>query len=389
MNSLCIARIFVFVCALGRNMMSLLFFFCSVLLWRAETKEDGSASICAKYFKEDLKQKCTQFCTTLNCQSNVSATNPQVCKNLELEIRPLLDVFNLENQAKFTIRTPGPLVSGTCNGYFYEEGKECDPTTVNLRDSPQWDNLVGYWAGNIIFLNGQGTVFESGSWNYPYVYKGFSVDNVVGNKIRRRTVFMWPPQDISKCPFPNSTGTRSGSRPLGTGICGVNGNTKAIGADQTATYCNTNLVLKGNLQGAVPPFLYSYSQLTGQNDTILTHLSLPKSAGFFQQERLLDAETTTLYKNPNTGKFIRVRSTQLFDGFANPGEPIGITFFRERKYDPAEFWTIFNNTITQYNIQDSDLCAWGPIPNGSTGPSGISGGYGPCKSFLEEALSLV
>lgn len=57
----------------------------------------------------------------------------------------------------------------------------CDPEDVNLADYPQWRAEQGYWIGEYTFLQGNGSPFVSGSWNYPYGnYKGFITGNISG-----------------------------------------------------------------------------------------------------------------------------------------------------------------------------------------------------------------
>ena len=60
--------------------------------------------------------------------------------------------------------------------------KECDPETdVTLSDYPQWQHERGFWIGEYTFLRGDGTPFNSSSWNYPYdLYKGFITGDIKG-----------------------------------------------------------------------------------------------------------------------------------------------------------------------------------------------------------------
>ena len=59
--------------------------------------------------------------------------------------------------------------------------ESCDPTEVELLDFPQWNTERGYWIGEYAFLQGDGTPYESSSWNYPYdSYRGFITGEVVG-----------------------------------------------------------------------------------------------------------------------------------------------------------------------------------------------------------------
>jgi hypothetical protein len=131
-----------------------------------------------------------------------------------------------------------------------DAGQNCDPAEVVLADSPQWEHEEGYWLGEYSLYGADGQASSSATWNYPYKgYKGFITGNVQGNAYRQRNVFMYPPQDIAKCPFQNSTGKMDGSEPVGVGVCGMNGNMKVFEADQHATTCSTNPELQGDIEG--------------------------------------------------------------------------------------------------------------------------------------------
>merc|ERR1719343_596280 len=89
---------------------------------------------------------------------------------------------------------------------------------------------------------------------------------------------MYPPQDVSQCPFPNSTGTQDGSSPVGVGVCGANGNMKVFEADQSATTCSTNPELKGDIEGPYGSLQYTYTELVGKNNSLLYQVFITTSA---------------------------------------------------------------------------------------------------------------
>ena len=104
----------------------------------------------------------------------------------------------------------------------------CDPAKENLADYEVWKREEGYWYGEYTFLGAEGDPYISSSWNYPYDhYYGFIHIELNGNALKQRNVFIYPPQTAEKCEADDTT--------EGEGICGVNGNEKIFGADQSAS----------------------------------------------------------------------------------------------------------------------------------------------------------
>jgi hypothetical protein len=268
-----------------------------------------------------------------------------------------------------------------------------------LSDSPQWKQEEGYWVGEYSLFGSGGNPSTSSSWNYPYNhYKGFITGNVLGNAYRQRNVFMYPPQDTALCPSTN---------PVGDGVCGTNGNMKVFEADQNSTTCSTNPELKGNIEGPYGSLSYTYTELIGKDNSLLYQVWLTKEAlNYYQsvilgnpgsacvagdcgytEDRLMQSQLTTLTQKLD-GTWMRTRTAQGFDAFGDVGAPTYASFYREKKVTEAEFWTAFNETMTNYNILESDTCAWKSGETGGTTSSGLDAGFMSCKLHLESSFDL-
>ena len=305
-------------------------------------------------------------------------------------------------------RLPSPTTSTTTTTTT-TTAAECDPNEVNLLDSPQWQNEVGYWVGEYSFYGSDGNAYTSSSWNYPYDhYKGFITGNVRGNKYRQRNVFMYPPQTSTKCASDSST--------QGSGTCGTNGNMKVFEADQTATTCSLNPELKGDIEGPFGSLSYTYTQLVGNDNALLYQVWLTKEKLNYYEgailgnpfgrctggpsnwdcgytsDRLLQSQLTTITKvtNSSTGATVvhRTRTAQGFDGFTSVGTTSYASYYREKQVSETEFWTQFNAAKTAYNILESDTCAWKNSDTGSTLSTGYTPGTSACKTHLEESFQL-
>lgn len=215
----------------------------------------------------------------------------------------------------------------------YRQCRPCgndDPclSDCDLLNFEPWVREEGYWVGDYIFLNGNGDVYESGDWNYPYGdYKGFIVMNIEGNSLKQRNVFLYPPQDIAKC-----------GGVVGNGVCGTHGNEKVFEANQEAVDCS------GNLAGpfvAGPYTLDTATTIMG-NDTIVYRVSLGPL--IFQNQ------LTTL-----TSAGIRVRTAQGFDFGQNPSYG---SFYRERRVSKEEWLSELSAAREAYNIRTEDYCGW-------------------------------
>lgn len=253
----------------------------------------------------------------------------------------------------------------------------CDPEDVNLADYPQWRAEQGYWIGEYTFLQGNGSPFVSGSWNYPYGnYKGFITGNISGNAYRQRNVFLYPPQDDNMCAS-NPTTT-------GNGICGENGNTKIFQADQKATTCSDNKELGGDIDGLYAGVFPTYTQLVGAENALLYQVFVPPSLTGGSENRLLQSQLTTITESPS-GQVYRTRTAQGFDVFANIGTTNSVSYYRERKVDnKEEFYTELNNTIAEYGILTEDLCKWDNNGNEIL----PAGSFADCMAHLEESFLL-
>ena len=274
----------------------------------------------------------------------------------------------------------------------------CGPDDVVLADSPQWQHEEGYWVGEYSLYGSDGNPSTSASWNYPYDhYKSFITGNVRGNAYRQRNVFMYPPQNITNCPFANSTGKKDGSSPVGVGVCGVNGNMKIFEADQSATTCSTNPELKGDIEGPYGSMQYTYTELVGKNNSLLYQVWMTKaSLNYYEgailknaygrctggpyvfdcgytEDRLMQSQLTTLTQLPD-GTWLRTRTAQGFDAFGAVGAPTYASYYRERKVSKEVFWAEFNATKASYNILESDECAWKSAETGGTIASGRTPG---------------
>jgi len=285
----------------------------------------------------------------------------------------------------------------------------CDPGTKVIKDAAQWQQEKGYWIGEYSLYGSDGQPSTSSDWNYPYShYKGFITDNVLGNTHRQRNVFMYPPQTPEICTFPNSTGKVDGSSPVGLGSCGVNGNTKVLWTDQSATTCSNNLELKGDIEKPYGSLSYTNTELVGKENSLLYQVWLTKSAlnyyeavglgnpygrcfdGFcgYEEDRLMQSQLTTLTQ-VSDGSWRRTTTAQGFDDFANLGAPSYASFYRERKVNESEFWSEFEKTRIEFNILESDMCAW---KSGDTGGAAQSSGYitsiDPCRDHLSSSFEV-
>lgn len=303
------------------------------------------------------------------------------------------------------------MVLGTLQSQALQD--DCNASDVVLSESAQWEQEEGYWVGEYSLFGSDGNPSTASDWNYPYhPYKGFITGNVQGNKYRQRNVFMYPPQVAAECPFANSTGRQDGSSPVGVGECGVNGNMKVFEADQFATTCSSNPELKGNIEGPYGSLQYTYTELIGQNNSLLYQVFMTKAALNYYEaivlgnpysrcaetspynwdcgytaDRLMQSQLTTLTQLPD-GTWLRTRTAQGFDAFGRVGAPTYASYYRERKVTEEVFWAEFNATMISYNILESDMCAWGNGESGGTVASGLTPGFSSCKTHLEESFAL-
>ena len=226
---------------------------------------------------------------------------------------------------------------------------------------------------------------------------------------RQRNVFMYPPQTSTKCADDSSV--------KGEGECSKNGNMKVFEADQTATTCSLNPELKGDIEGAYGSLSYTYTELVGRDNALLYQVWLTKeSLNYYEgailgnpygrctggpyvwdcgytSDRLLQSQLTTLTTviDSTSGESVthRTRTAQGFDAFTNVGATSYASYYRERKVSETEFWEAFNATKIDYNILDSDTCAWKSSETGGPAIStGLTPGIESCKAHLEESFEL-
>ena len=257
--------------------------------------------------------------------------------------------------------------------------RTCNPAKVVLSESKQWQHEEGYWIGEYSMYNSDGEEYTT-SWNYPYDhYKGFITGNVKGNAYRQRNVFMYPPQKADKCDSPEDV--------QGTGACSVNGNMKVFEADQSTLICSLNPELKGDIEGPYGSMAYTYTELIGQNNSLLYQVWLnPIPAMGIHEKMLMQSQLTTITESGGT--VYRTRTAQGFNAFGpNAGTPSYASYYREHKVSKEEFWRQFEQTKIDYNILNSDTCAWKSLDTGGTGATGTSG-IDACRVHLEESFEL-
>ncbi len=219
----------------------------------------------------------------------------------------------------------------------------CDPAKENLADYEVWNREEGYWYGEYTFLGAEGDPYISSSWNYPYDhYYGFIHIELNGNALKQRNVFIYPPQTAEKCEADDTT--------EGEGICGVNGNEKIFGADQSASDC------EGNLAGPYTQGGFTLDTTTRVlgDDTVIYSVRIPESMGGGINQNQL----TTL---PGNG--VRVRTAQGFSFGAE--QPSYASFYRETKITKDEWLAKLKAVRAANNILASDECAW--VTGGASG----------------------
>eukprot|EP00977_Amphora_coffeiformis_P028719 scaffold36700_cov176-Amphora_coffeaeformis.AAC.1 len=254
---------------------------------------------------------------------------------------------------------------------------------VPLDSFPQWQAEVGYWVGEYTSLHyhsfdppvsttaftvygADGSPNQSANFNYRYdAYRGFITGNVQGLAYRQRNVFLYPPQFAEQCEVNDSV--------IGEGVCGINGNSKIFEADQVASVGTTD----GSISGLFAGLFDTQTTLIGRDNALLYQV--------FFGDVLFQSQLTTLTQGPD-GVQRRTRSAQSF----NPGtaEPSNLSFFRERQVTKEEFYNLLEETLMEYNILESDTCAWqddftGQFP---AVPTAYTPGPLGCQEHLEQSF---
>lgn len=84
------------------------------------------------------------------------------------------------------------------------------------------------------------------------------------NKYRQRNVFLYPPAETSTC-------DENDPNVVGTGTCGVNGNSKIYEADQAASTCTEN----GEIEGPYAGVFTTKTELVGADNALVYQVILP------------------------------------------------------------------------------------------------------------------
>jgi hypothetical protein len=203
----------------------------------------------------------------------------------------------------------------------------------------------------------------SGKWNYPYnAYRGFITGAIQGRAYRQRNVFLYPPQTEAIC--------ESRGDVVGEGTCGVNGNSKVFSADQIAAAGDTD----GSISGPYFGIFETSTELIGRDNALLYQVYL--------YDMLFQSQLTTLSVDASGGTR-RTRSAQSF----REGIPNAMSIYRERKVSKSEFYTAFEDTLVEYNLLESDTCAWMDSPTGlGIVPTEYTPGLEGCMAHLEQSF---
>jgi hypothetical protein len=206
-------------------------------------------------------------------------------------------------------------------------------------------------------------------------------------KYSQRNVFLYRPQDPEKClENPNV---------WGEGGCGVHGNVKLFEADQMATSCSSNPALAGDVMGDYGDHFFTTTELIGKhsNNAVLYQVWLKKgSFGLSASSDLLfQSQLTTITRGTDDDtKVYRTRSAQEFEVFdaTRRGQPVRVSYYRERKTTKADFYRLLTDTMTEFNILPSDVCTWKNGPVGNAIPSNYEPDIESCATHLEESFQL-
>ena len=124
---------------------------------------------------------------------------------------------------------------------------------------------------------------------------------------------------------------------IGSGTCGINGNTKLFSADQNATGCDG-----GNIDGLYAGLYPTKTTLIGKR-TLLYQV--------WYSEALIQSQLTTITKD--SGQTYRTRTAQGFDPMTQLSN--SVSYYRERKVTKDVFYTQFSQAIVSNNIKVEDM----------------------------------
>jgi len=255
----------------------------------------------------------------------------------------LRGTVDAQDELRFVEISPGPGPTRRLRGGLSKATRWADDgATCALEDFEVWRREEGFWYGEYAFSGADGDPYAEANWNYGYGhYAGFIHLELDGNKLRQRSVFVYPPQDAELCEEDASV--------VGEGICGRNGNEDVFSVDHAASDCNGNLA--ANIEMGEMS-VETTSKIIGA-DTVVYTVQLPDrpgavhgyfGAGFHQRQ------LTTL-----PGNDVRVRTVQRF---FSDGTPSYASFYRETKLDKAEWVAKLKEYRAAYNVRAEDECAW-------------------------------
>ena len=156
----------------------------------------------------------------------------------------------------------------------------------------------------------------------------------------------------------------------------IKGNTKVFFADQRITTCPEYPNEEGDIEGIYEGIFDTKTELVGKENALLYQV--------FYQGCVFQSQLTTLTENNLTGDMYRVRSAQGFECF-NPamiGSSRYVSYYRERKVSKEVFYNELENYLQEYNILESDTCAWDSFGN----PSPYVPGCDSCMQHLEQSF---
>ena len=171
---------------------------------------------------------------------------------------------------------------------------------------------------------------------------------------------------------------------VGDGVCGVNGNTKVFMADQSATTCSENEEVKGDIYGLYEGILPTTTELVGKTNALLYQVFFPGYMfGEGQEDRLYQSQLTTITRSLS-GQVHRTRTAQSFD-VQSTFTSEAVSYYREKRVNKTEFYAQFEEAISEYNINENDLCKWDS--NGGA-IADKTGSLEACKDHLEQSFAL-
>jgi len=292
--------------------------------------------------------------------------NQEICCTSE-SINSEQELKNSLRNNSFTLKMNA--ISRLLQNKKLKTDEKCNLEDFDLSDYQQWVFETGYWIGELSFYGNDGKPQESESWNYRYdAYKGFITGNINGPAYRQRNVFLYPPQKADKCKENNST--------VGDGVCSENGNSKVFFADQRVNTCPEYPNEAGDIDGIFLGIFDTKTELVGKDNALLYQV--------FYEDCLFQSQLTTLTKNDFSGEINRIRTSQGFECF-NPvfkGRSTSASYYRERKVSKETFYSEFKKHLVEFDILESDTCAW----DGAGSPSPYAPGYDSCVQHLEQSF---